>query len=99
MCPQRQLMISKMRDASQKPENERDGLNMEWKMGQSAPKASQKNIAPAFFILHHPGKDEADAYFFESERQAREFVVLSFVHDGYEEQEKGQEIITSLWLV
>lgn len=36
--PERQSMISKIKDASQKPN------------------ANQKNIAPAFFVLHQPGR-------------------------------------------
>jgi hypothetical protein len=137
-----------MNEGSQKPENKGRVNPKKTSRGINTPNASQKNIAPALFVSHHPGRaflnesprlawgslsaflhpgsihaeivviictawcqheiygsrdenaryeqaedgsaaneNESNAYFFESTRQAHEFVVL-FVHNRYAEQEQ-----------
>jgi hypothetical protein len=52
ILPERQSNINRTRDAAQKPT--RHLISNTNTQTQNSPNANQKNIAPAFFVLHHP---------------------------------------------
>jgi hypothetical protein len=66
-----------MNEASQKSENKGRVNPKKTSRGINTPNASQKNIAPAFFVSHHPGR----AFLNESPRLAWGSL-SAFLHHG-----------------